>query len=78
MPCWSRRRAAPACTVTVATCSSWIPFAVAVTLRAPAAVELSRPEATPFASVGALGWVSVLPLPSTASATATPAIGLPN
>ena len=78
MPCWSRRRADPACTVTVAACSSWIPFAVAVTLRVPAVVELSWPEATPFASVGTLGWVSVLPLPSTASATATPAIALPN
>ena len=53
-----------------------MPPATAVTVWVPAPVELNDPVASPFTSVVA-GWVIVLPLPLTASVTATPFIGLP-
>src|SRR5881628_3119716 len=68
---------APAVTVTVALCVMAVPLAVADTVFAPATVELRVPVATPLASVGLVGWVSVLPLPVAASTTVAPLIGAP-
>jgi hypothetical protein len=56
---------------------SAIPFAVAETVFISTTVELNVPVATPFASVGSAGCVSVFPLPIAASATVTPLIGFP-
>src|SRR6266540_1107605 len=67
----------PGVTVTDAVCVMAVPLAVAETVFAPATVELSVPVATPLASVGPLGWVSVLPLPVAASTTVAPLIGVP-
>src|SRR6266540_404656 len=64
-------------TVTAAACVTAVPLIVAETVFAPATVELSVPVATPLASVGPLGWVSVLPLPVAASTTVAPLIGVP-
>ncbi len=54
-----------------------VPLAVADTVFDSATVELSVPVATPLASVGPAGCVSVLPLPVAASTTVAPPIGLP-
>src|SRR6266511_1042813 len=67
----------PGFTVTDAVCVMAVPFAVADTVFVPAPVELSVPVATPLASVGPLGWVSVLPLPVADSTTVAPLIGFP-
>src|SRR6266540_2381158 len=66
-----------AVTVTVAVWAIAVPLAVAETVFVPATVELNVPVATPLASVGPLGWVSVLPLPVAASTTVAPLIGFP-
>src|SRR5437867_1708254 len=62
-------------TFTDAVCVMAVPLALAETVFAPATVELSVPVATPLASVGPLGWMSVLPLPVAASTTVAPLIG---
>jgi len=54
-----------------------VPLAVADTVLDSATVELSVPVATPLASVGPLGWVSVFPLPVAESTTVAPLIGFP-
>src|SRR6266542_956783 len=64
-------------TVTIAVCVSGAPSIVAEIVFVSAAVELRVPVATPLASVGPLGWVSVLPLPVAASTTVAPLIGFP-
>src|SRR6266540_4916043 len=61
----------------MAVCVMAVPLIVADTVFASATVELSVPVATPFAFVGPLGWVSVLPLPVAASTTVVPLIRLP-
>ncbi len=43
----------------------------------PAALALSVPVATPFASVGAAGWVRTTPVPAAARVTARPLTGKP-
>src|SRR5205809_2679282 len=50
---------------------------VAETVFVSAVVELNAPVATPLASVGPVGWVSVLPLPLAWSRTVAPLIRLP-
>src|SRR5512144_656867 len=69
--------AGPGFTVTTGCSASAMPPATAVTVWVPAPVELNDPVASPFTSVVA-GWVIVLPLPLTASVTATPFSGLPS
>ncbi len=70
--------AAPAVTVTTAVCVAVIPPASdAVTVFDPATVEVKLPVATPFASVGVAGCVSVFPVPVAVSTTAAPLTGLP-
>jgi len=64
-------------TVTVAFWVIAVPLAVADTVFDSATVEVSVPMATPLASVGPAGCVSVLPLPVAASTTVAPPIGLP-
>jgi hypothetical protein len=54
-----------------------VPFAVAEMFLVSATVELSVPVATPLASVGAAGCVSVFPVPELESTTVAPLIGLP-
>src|SRR6059036_3736167 len=66
----------PGFTTTVAVCVMATALIVADTVFAPAAVDVSVPVATPLAFVGALGCVSVLPVPVAASTTVAPAIGL--
>src|SRR5437899_12524378 len=69
---------APAFTTTVAVWVIATELIVADTVFEPAAVDESVPVATPFASVVAAGWVSVLPVVGVAaSVTVAPAIGLP-
>src|SRR5438445_7314374 len=69
---------APTFTTTVAVCVIATELIVADTVFDPVAVELRLPVATPLASVGAVGWVSVLPVVGvTARVTVAPAIGLP-
>ena len=53
-----------------------VPSIVADTLCTPAAVELTDPLATPFASVGPAGCVTFA-VPVAASETVAPLIGLP-
>src|SRR5437763_1931048 len=67
---------APAVTVTGAVWVTPMPSMAAETVLSPAAVELSAPVATPLASVGPTGWLSVLPVPVAASTTVAPTIGL--
>jgi hypothetical protein len=67
----------PGVTVTLAVCVSGAPFAVAETVLVPVTVELRVAVATPLASVGPAGCVSVFPLPVAANATVAPLIGLP-
>jgi len=67
----------PAVTTTVAVWVIGTALIVAETVFDPAAVELSKPVATPLALVVAAGWVSVLPAPVAASTTVAPATGLP-
>ena len=70
--------AAPAVTVTTAVWVAVIPPASdAVTVFDPATVEVKLPVATPFASVGVAGCVSVFPVPVAVSTTAAPLTGLP-
>src|SRR5438093_5332884 len=69
--------AAPAVTVTTAVWVAVIPPTAAVTVFDPATVEVRLPVATPFASVGAAGCVSVFPVPVAVSTTAAPLTGLP-
>src|SRR5205814_39634 len=64
-------------TVTGAVWVTASPLIVAEIVFASAAVERSVPVATPLASVGPVGWVSVLPLPLVWSRTVAPAIGFP-
>src|SRR5207247_684839 len=64
-------------TVTAAVWVTASPLIVAEIVFASAAVERSVPVATPLASVGPVGWVSVLPLPVAWSWTVAPAIGFP-
>src|SRR5213592_3053809 len=64
-------------TVTLTVWLSAVPLAVAETVFVPVTVELSVPVATPAASVGPLGWVTVLPLPVAASTTVAPLVGFP-
>jgi len=66
----------PAFTTTVAVGVIATALIVADTVFAWATVELSVPVATPLAFVGALGCVSVLPVPVAASTTVAPAMGL--
>src|SRR5919106_1483921 len=68
----------PALTVTVAVWEIAMPLIVAETTLAPARVELSAPVAAPFAPVGPVGWVRVLPVPVAARTTVAPLTGLPN
>src|ERR687892_263558 len=68
----------PALTVTVAVWEIAVPLIVAETTLAPAPVELSVPVAAPFAPVGPVGWVRVLPVPVAARTTVAPLTGLPN
>ena len=69
---------APALTTTVAVCVMATELIVADTVFDSAVVELSVPVATPFASVVAVGWVSVFPVVGVAaSVTVAPWIGLP-
>src|SRR5690606_5978978 len=65
-------------TVIVAGTATAASPAVAVTVFTSARVDASAPVATPSAFVGPDGCVSVLPVPSTASVTCTPSIGLPS
>src|ERR1051325_7925858 len=70
--------AAAGVTVTVAV---WLAIAaptVAETTLGPAAVELSAPVATPLASVGAAGCVTVFPDPVAERVTTTPGTGFPS
>src|SRR6266545_3686465 len=67
----------PAATLTVAVCVSAVPSAVAETVFGSATVELKAPVATPLASVGPVGCVSVFPAPVAASTIVAPLIGLP-
>src|SRR6185437_6222592 len=68
----------PAVTTTVAVCVIATALIVADTVLAPAAVELTLPVATPFASVVPIGCVNVLPAVGVAaSTTVAPWIGLP-
>src|SRR6266566_3699575 len=68
----------PACTTTVAVGVIATPLIVADTVFDSAEVELSVPVATPFASVGPLGWVSVFPVVGVAARTTVAlGIGLP-
>src|SRR6266545_5719857 len=67
----------PAATLTVAVCVSAVPSAVAETVFGSATVELKAPVATPLASVGPVGCVSVFPAPVAASTTVAPLIGFP-
>ena len=69
--------AAAGVTVTLAVCTTAMPFTVADTLFDAATVELSVPVATPVASVTPLGCVRTFPDPDAASATVTPATGFP-
>src|SRR6266567_1197512 len=64
-------------TVTAAVCVMAVPLIVAETVFVPATVELKVPVATPVASVGPPGCVSVFPLPVAASTAVAPLIGLP-
>ena len=64
-------------TVTLTVWVRAVPLAVAETVFVPVTVELRIPVATPPASVGPLGWVTVLPLPVAASTTVAPLIGFP-
>src|SRR5205823_2967938 len=64
-------------TVTGAVWVTASPLIVAEIVFASAAVERSVPVATPLASVGPVGWVSVLPLPVAWRATVAPVIRLP-
>src|SRR5436309_4592793 len=66
----------PGFTATVAVCVTATPSIVADTVFDSATVELSVPVTTPLAFVGALGCVSVLPVPVAASTTVAPAMGL--
>jgi hypothetical protein len=68
---------AAAVTVTVVVWLIATPAIWALTVFAPAAVELSVPVVTPLAFVGPAGCTTRLPLPVAASATLTPATGLP-
>lgn len=69
---------APGLTTTVAVWVTVIELIVADTVFDPATVELKLPVATPVVFVVPTGWVSVFPVVGeAASATATPAIGLP-
>src|SRR5690242_11165322 len=69
---------APAFTATVAVCVMATVLIVADTVLDPAAVDDSVPVATPFASVVAVGCVSVFPAVGVAaSVTVAPWIGLP-
>jgi hypothetical protein len=67
----------PGATVTVAIWVIAVPLAVAETVLVSATVELSVPVATPAASVGPAGCVTVFPDPVTESTTVAPLIGLP-
>src|SRR5256712_5125395 len=69
--------AAPAVTVTRAVWVAVTPAIAAVTVFDPATVDLKLPVATPFASVGAGGCVSVFPVPVAVSTTTAPLTGLP-
>src|SRR6266480_6355997 len=64
-------------TETAAVCVMAVPLIVAETVFVPATVELKVPVATPVASVGPPGCVSVFPLPVAASTTVAPPIALP-
>src|SRR5439155_23964233 len=66
-----------AATVPVVVWVTASPLSVAVPYSAWAGVERSVPVATPLASVGPVGWVSVLPLPLAWSRTVAPLIRLP-
>src|SRR5438094_434681 len=69
---------APGFTTIVAVAVTPTPPIVADTTFDPAVVDERVPVATPFASVVAVGWVSVLPVVGvTARVTVAPAIGLP-
>src|SRR6266516_962604 len=67
----------PAVTVTVAVCVIATPLIVAEIVLGSGVVELSVPVATPLASVGPAGCVSVLPEPVAARTTVAPLMGLP-
>src|SRR5205823_2930112 len=69
--------AEPDVTVTVAVCVTAVPLIVADTVFASATVEPRIPVATPLASVLALGWVRVLPLPVAACTTVSRPIAFP-
>src|SRR5205814_1852008 len=64
-------------TVTGAVWVTASPLIVAEIVFASAAVERSVPVTTPLASVGPIGWVSVLPLPVAWRTTVAPLIRLP-
>jgi len=67
----------PAVTSSAAVSVIAVPFAAAETPFDPATVEAKVPVATPSASVGPAGCVSVFPLPVADSTTVAPLIGLP-
>src|SRR5207253_3386744 len=67
----------PAFTTTVAVCVIATALIVAEIVFDSASVDDSVPVATPLAFVGALGCLSVLPVPVVASTTVAPWIGLP-
>jgi hypothetical protein len=67
----------PGVTVTAAVCVMTVPFAVAVIVLVSATVDRSVPVATPLASVGPAGCVSVFPLPVGDNTTVAPLIGAP-
>src|SRR5713226_2214913 len=67
----------PGVTVTAAVCVTATPAMVAEMVFVPATVELRLPVATPLASVGAAGCVSVFPLPVVVSTTGAPLMGIP-
>src|SRR5207247_2477105 len=64
-------------TVTAAVWVTASPLIVAAIVVASPAAERTVPLAVPLASVGPVGWVSVLPLPLAWSWTVAPAIGFP-
>lgn len=69
---------APAPTPTFAVAAIGRRSIVAETTRAPAAVAVRPPVATPSESVTAAGWVMVFPVPVAASTTVAPGSRLPN
>src|SRR5207244_759029 len=68
---------APGLTTTVAVCVTATPLIVAETVFDSTRVEVRVPVATPLASVGLAGWVSVLFEPVADSTTVAPCTGLP-